>query len=180
LILKITLSHIHGDHTGGLDTFLARNPDVTVFMPESFSASFRQEVKRLGAEIETVAGPRQLLNSVHSTGEMNHGIKEQALIVDTSRGLVVITGCAHPNVADMAKQAQAYLGKNIHLLMGGFHLGGRSDSDIRAIIQRLKTLGVERVAPSHCAGDNAIRLFRDAWQDNFIEGGLGAVIEVPR
>ena len=92
----------------------------------------------------------------------------------------MITGCAHPDVADMAKQAQAYLGKNTYLLMGGFHLGGRSDSDIRAIIQRLKTLGVEKVAPSHCTGDNAIRLFRDAWQDDFVEGGLGAVIEVPR
>jgi 7,8-dihydropterin-6-yl-methyl-4-(beta-D-ribofuranosyl)aminobenzene 5'-phosphate synthase len=176
----VVLSHIHGDHTGGLDTFLARNPDVTVYLPESFPAAFQQEVIRLGAAIETVSGPRQLLDSVHSTGEMNHGIKEQALIVDTPRGLVVITGCAHPNVANMAEQAQAHLGKNIYLLMGGFHLGGRSDGEIRAIIKRLKTLGVEKVAPSHCTGDNAIRLFRDAWKDDFIEGGLGAVIEVPQ
>ncbi|MCI0506924.1 MAG: MBL fold metallo-hydrolase [Gammaproteobacteria bacterium] len=102
----VVLSHIHGDHTGGLDTFLARNPDVTVYMPASFPASFQQEVKRMGAAIETVAGPRQLMKSVHSTGEMNHGIREQALIVDTPRGLVVITGCAHPNVADMAEQAK--------------------------------------------------------------------------
>ncbi|WP_303905112.1 MBL fold metallo-hydrolase [Thiohalomonas denitrificans] len=177
----VVLSHIHGDHTGGLDTFLARNPDVTVYLPESFPAAFGREVIRLGAAVETVsAGPRQLLDSIHSTGEMNHGIKEQALIVDTPRGLVVITGCAHPNVANMAEQAQAYLGKNIYLLMGGFHLGGRSDAEIRAVIKRLKALGVKKVAPSHCTGDNAIRLFRDAWQDDFIEGGLGAVIEVPR
>ena len=80
----------------------------------------------------------------------------------------------------MAEQTRAYLGKNIYLLMGGFHLGGRSDAEIRAIIKRLKTLGVRRVAPSHCTGDNAIRLFRDAWKDDFIEGGLGAVIEVPQ
>jgi 7,8-dihydropterin-6-yl-methyl-4-(beta-D-ribofuranosyl)aminobenzene 5'-phosphate synthase len=135
---------------------------------------------RLGAAIETVSGPRQLLDSVYSTGEMNHGIKEQALIVDSPRGLVVITGCAHPNVADMVEQAQAYLGKNTYLLMGGFHLGGRTDAEIRAVIKRLKALGVRKVAPSHCTGDNAIRLFRDAWQDDFIEGGLGAIIEVPR
>ncbi|MEJ2653272.1 MAG: MBL fold metallo-hydrolase [Gammaproteobacteria bacterium] len=176
----VVLSHIHGDHTGGLDTFLARNPDVTVYIPESFPASFQREVMRLGAAIEAVSGPRQLLDSIYSTGEMNHGIKEQALIVDSPRGLVVITGCAHPNVADMAEQAQAYLGKNTYLLMGGFHLAGRTDAEIRAIIKRLKALGVRKVAPSHCTGDNAIRLFRDAWQDDFIEGGLGAIIEVPR
>lgn len=176
----VVLSHIHGDHTGGLGAFLAHNPDVTVFMSESFPASFQREVIRLGATTETVSRPRQLMDSVHSTGEMGWAIKEQALIVDTRQGLIVITGCAHPNVADMAERAQTYLGKNIYLLMGGFHLGGRSDTEIRAIIRRLKALGVRKVAPSHCTGNTAIRMFRDAWTDDFIEGGLGAVIEVPR
>jgi len=176
----VVLSHIHADHTGGLDTFLTRNPHVTVFIPESFPESFQREVIRLGAAIETVPGPRQLLNDIHSTGEMNHSIEEQALIVNTSQGLVVITGCAHPDVADMTEQAQAYMGRNIYLLMGGFHLVGRSDAEIRAVIKRLKALGVKKVAPSHCTGDTAIRLFRDAWKYDFIEGGLGAVIEVPQ
>ncbi|MDY0268109.1 MBL fold metallo-hydrolase [Trichloromonas sp.] len=178
----VVLSHIHDDHVGGLDTFLAHNPDVTVYLPESFPVSFQREVMRLGAAVETVSGPRRLLDNIYSTGEMqmSHGIEEQALIVDSPRGLVVITGCAHPNVADMAEQARTYLGKNIYLLMGGFHLGGSSDAEIHAIIKRLKALGVRKVAPSHCTGDNAIELFRKAWQDDFMEGGLGAVIEVTR
>ena len=176
----IVLSHIHSDHTGGLGAFLASNPDVTVYIPESFPAPFRREIKRLGAAIETVSGPQQLMDSVYSTGEMGWAIKEQTLIVNTRKGLVVITGCAHPNVADLAEQAQAYLGKVIYLLMGGFHLGGRSDAEIRAIIQRLKALGIRKVAPSHCTGDNAIHMFRDEWTGDFIEGGLGAVIKVPR
>jgi len=175
----VVLSHIHGDHTGGLDAFLARNPDVTVYLPESFPASFRQKLIQRGAAVETVTGPQQLLESVHSTGEMGRTIKEQALIVDTPRGLIVITGCAHPNIADMAEQAQAHLGENIYLLIGGFHLGGSSYAEIQAIIARLKALGVKKVAPSHCTGDKAIRLFRDAWANDFVEGGLGAVIEVP-
>jgi 7,8-dihydropterin-6-yl-methyl-4-(beta-D-ribofuranosyl)aminobenzene 5'-phosphate synthase len=176
----VVLSHIHADHTGGLGAFLTRNPNVTVYMPESFPASFQRGAKRLGAATETVSGPRQLMDKVYSTGEMGWVIKEQALIVDTREGLIVITGCAHPNVADMAERARVYLGKNIYLLMGGFHLGGRNDAEIRAIIQRLKALGVKKVAPSHCTGDNAIRMFHDEWADNFIDGGLGAVNEVPR
>jgi 7,8-dihydropterin-6-yl-methyl-4-(beta-D-ribofuranosyl)aminobenzene 5'-phosphate synthase len=176
----VALSHIHGDHTGGVGAFLARNPDVTVYMPESFPASFQQDVIHLGAAVDTVSGPRQLLDSVHSTGEMGWSVKEQALIVDTPRGLIVITGCAHPNVADMAERAHQYLGKKIYLLMGGFHLGGRTDAEIRTIIKRLKAVGVEKVAPSHCTGDNAIRMFRDEWKDDFIEGGLGAIIELSR
>ena len=176
----VVLSHIHTDHTGGLGAFLAHNPDVTVYMPESFPASFQQEVIRLGAATEAVSRPRQLMASVYSTGEMGWTIKEQALIVDTREGLIVITGCAHPNVADMAEQAKTYLGKNIYLLMGGFHLGGSSDTEIRAIITHLKALGVKKVAPSHCTGDNAIRMFRDEWADDFVEGGLGAIIELPQ
>jgi 7,8-dihydropterin-6-yl-methyl-4-(beta-D-ribofuranosyl)aminobenzene 5'-phosphate synthase len=176
----VVLSHIHADHTGGLDALLTHNPDVTVFLPASFPASFQQDVKRRGATTETVSGPRQLLPGVHSTGEMDGTLIEQALIVDSREGLIVITGCAHPNVADMAEQAQTYRDKNIYLLMGGFHLSGKSNTEIRVIINRLRTLGVRKVAPSHCTGDKAINLFRDEWKDDFIDGGLGAVIEVPR
>ena len=180
MVNAVVLSHVHGDHTGGLGAFLARNPDVTVYMPESFPPAFRQEVKRLGAKIETVSGPRQFMDSVYTTGEMGFAIKEQALIVDTREGLILITGCAHPNVAAMAEQAETYCNKNIYLLMGGFHLSGKGDAENRAIIQRLRELGVKKVAPSHCTGENAIRLFRDEWADDFVESGLGAVIEIQR
>jgi 7,8-dihydropterin-6-yl-methyl-4-(beta-D-ribofuranosyl)aminobenzene 5'-phosphate synthase len=176
----IVLSHIHADHTGGLDAVLTYNADVTVFLPASFPASFQQEVKDRGAAIEMVSGPRQLLPGVYSTGEMNGSLTEQALIVETRQGLIVITGCSHPNVADMAEQAHAYLNKSIYLLMGGFHLGGKSNREIQTIINRLQELGVRKVAPSHCTGNKAIQLFRQTWADNFIEGGLGAIIEVPR
>lgn len=176
----VVLSHIHGDHTGGLHTLLARNPHVTVFMPESFPPEFVREVQRLGATTESVSGPRQLIENVYSTGEMGTGVQEQALIVDTAKGLVVMSGCAHPHIADMAEKAKAYLNKDIYLLIGGFHLGGSSEEEIGAVIRRLKALGVQKVAPSHCTGDRAIRLFREAWAENFVESGLGAVIEVPR
>ena len=100
--------------------------------------------------------------------------------MDAAAGLVIITACAHPNVADMAERAQRYLGKPIYLLFGGFNLGGSSHARIEAIIARLKALGEKKVAPSHCTGEKAIRMFRQAWGDDFVEGGLGAVIETPR
>jgi 7,8-dihydropterin-6-yl-methyl-4-(beta-D-ribofuranosyl)aminobenzene 5'-phosphate synthase len=175
----IVLSHIHGDHTGGLGAILSRNPKITVYLLESFPASFRQEITRADGKVETVSGPRRLFDNMYSTGEMGTTIKEQALIVDTPRGLLVITGCAHPDVADMAERAKKYLGKDIYLLMGGFHLGGKTDAEIRTVTKRLKALGVRKVAPSHCTGDSAIRLFREEWKNNFVEGGMGAVIEIP-
>jgi 7,8-dihydropterin-6-yl-methyl-4-(beta-D-ribofuranosyl)aminobenzene 5'-phosphate synthase len=175
----VVLSHIHGDHTGGLDEFLARNSGVTVYLPQSFPVGFRRAVEQRGARVETVGGPQRLFGNVYSTGEMDQGTKEQALIVDTEAGLVVVTGCAHPDIVDMAKAAREYLRKDIYLLMGGFHLLGRSESQLRGILRALRDLRVRKVAPSHCTGDEAIALFRETWKKEFIEGGCGATIQVP-
>lgn len=178
-IEAVVLSHIHGDHTGGLLEFLARNPRVDVYIPSSFPTSLRAQIEHAGAKVESVAGSRRLLDGLHSTGEMDGGTEEQALIIDTARGLVVMTGCAHPDIVDMAVAAMDYLDKDITLLMGGFHLRSKSEAELHTIIARLKALGVQKVAPSHCTGERAIALFRAAWGEDFVEGGLGAVIELP-
>lgn len=175
----IVISHLHGDHTGGLGVFLSYKSDITVYVPASFPSSFLQGVQGFGAAVERVTGPQCLMPGIYSTGEMGTAIKEQGLILDTEEGLVLITGCAHPNVVHMAEQAKTYLDKNLFLVMGGFHLGSKSDPEISGIIKRLKELGVQKVGPSHCTGENAMGKFRKEWGDDFIEAGLGAVITVP-
>ena len=174
----VVLSHIHADHTGGLEAFLGRNPKVTVYLPCSFPPSFQKRIIERGAEVVTVSGPMRLFDRVHSTGEMGEWIKEQALILETSKGLVIITGCAHPGVVDIVRKAGQYLKKEIHLVMGGFHLMGMNTSQIMERIQALRALGVKKTAPSHCTGEAAIARFREAWGDDFISGGCGAVIEL--
>jgi len=175
----VFLSHIHGDHTGGLGALIAKRSGMQVFLPAGFPASFRQAVADKGAQVSMVKMGGRLMDHVYSTGELGNSIVEQAMIVETEKGLVVITGCAHPGIARIAEAAIRLTGKKIHLLMGGFHLGGTSRSEILAIISRLKSLGVEKVAPSHCTGEAAIALFRQAWGKDFMESGLGAVIELP-
>jgi 7,8-dihydropterin-6-yl-methyl-4-(beta-D-ribofuranosyl)aminobenzene 5'-phosphate synthase len=175
----VVLSHIHSDHTGGLSSVLRRNRQVTVYMPESFPVSFQATMNAHGAAFVRIAAPRHLLGPFYSTGEMGSVIKEQALIVDTAKGLVVLTGCAHPNVVAMAKAARDYLAKDIYLLMGGFHLLGMNEGEIRSVITELKKLKITKVAPSHCTGERATALLRAAWGSDFIDGGLGTVINLP-
>lgn len=176
----VFLSHNHSDHTGGLSRFLELNSKVTVYLPRGFPSALERSINDRGARVVSIGGPRKLLKRVHTTGEMGDGIKERALILDTSKGLVIITGCAHPGVTRIVAAARNHLHKNVYLLMGGFHLLRKDKATIRAVIRNLKSQGVERVAPSHCTGDKAIALFRKAWGNKFIEGGLGAVIEVSR
>lgn len=174
----VVLSHIHADHTGGLEAFLRQNANVTVYLLCSFPHTFQQQIKHLGANVVEINGPMRLFDKVHSTGEMGNGIKEQALILNTSKGLVVITGCAHPGIENIVRKARQYLKKDIYLIMGGFHLTGAGSSEIRKRIQNLRALDIEKVAPSHCTGGAAIDRFREVWGDDFLPGGCGAIIDL--
>ena len=40
----VIISHNHWDHTGGLDSFLSINPNVTVYAPASFPEEFKDSV----------------------------------------------------------------------------------------------------------------------------------------
>lgn len=176
----VFLSHIHADHTGGVEAFLKQNPNITVCLPESFPISFQQAITKYGARIRAVGNFTRLFDSVYSSGEMGHWIKEQALILKTSNGLVIITGCAHPGVVNVVREARKRCKDNVYLLMGGFHLGSMTGAHIQGVIRALKALGVKKVAPSHCTGERAMSMFRDAWGEDFLQGGAGAIIEAPR
>jgi 7,8-dihydropterin-6-yl-methyl-4-(beta-D-ribofuranosyl)aminobenzene 5'-phosphate synthase len=151
----VVLSHSHGDHTGGLRGFLnANGHKAKVYKPRVFKE------------------PTEIGTNVYSTGALGRFIKEQALAVRSLRGLIVITGCAHPGVVNIVRKAQE-IEKTVYLVLGGFHLG-----DGRAVIKEFKALGVQKVAPCHCTGDLAIGQFREEYKDNFIANGVGKIIEI--
>ena len=177
----IVLSHIHGDHVGGLIGLLnsMKNAEgVTVYVPSSFPESFKSEIRRCGANVVDVKDATVITEGVATTGEMGTGIREQALIVSTERGVTVITGCAHPGVVDMVRRAKELTNRPIHLVIGGFHLIGMSPTKIREIANQLKELGVECVSPCHCSGEKAKIVFREEFGSGYIEGGAGAIIEI--
>ena len=173
----VVLSHAHGDHTGGLGGLLGTGIRPTVYVPRSFPARFRADVRSLTTLVE-VHGPVEIRPGIHTTGEVGRGIVEQALTVETSQGLVVVTGCAHPGVVKMVRRAKESAGGKVYLVMGGFHLGGMSRRRIEQIIADFRQLGVQKVAPCHCTGDRAIWVFAEEYGGDFIEAGVGMVLDV--
>jgi len=174
----VVLSHIHGDHTGGLTGVLEKNPDVTVYIPKSFPNSFKDEIKSYGSSFIEVSNPNKIFNGVLSTGEIGTWIKEQSLIITTEKGLVVITGCAHPGIVDIVRKAKEITKENVHLVTGGFHLSAASDTDLTQIVNTFRELDVKKVGPCHCSGDRCRELFEKEYGDDFVEVGVGRKIKI--
>ena len=174
----IVISHNHGDHTGGLLPVLKKNPDVSVFLPAEDTGCLRQRGPTDRSRCYCREQARHDLRRSGRPRPYGRQIIEQALVVDTNKGLVIVSGCSHPGVEVIAKKAKEELHRDIHMVLGGTHLLRHSDDDLRAVIDDLQKLGVQKVAPTHCSGDKAISLFQDAFGDGFIKMGVGRVIEI--
>ena len=88
-------------------------------------------------------------------------VDEQAMYLVMKKGLVVITGCSHPGIVNIVAHAKKSTGSKIHMVIGGFHLGGASQDRIRKTMDQLKNLGVDRIAPMHCTGFEAMKNISD-------------------
>ncbi len=172
----IVLSHIHGDHTGGLFAFLKQNSDVNVFVPQAFGDKFKNKVTESGAEITEVEESRQICKNVYSTGQLGLLIKEQGLVLKTDKGLILITGCAHPGIVKMVKVAKEIFKEDIVLAMGGFHLEWSTKGKIQKVISSFKESGVRYAGPCHCTGEKARAIFKKEYEEHFIEIGAGRII----
>jgi len=157
----------------------------------------RQELERLGANFNLTTKPVKITDSIMTTGEIpmvtdfeeiepvffvkedsgwqpDKLLDDQALIVDTELGLIVILGCAHRGPINTLYYAQQLTGvKSIHIVLGGFHLIHASEERVRLSIVALKELGVRRLGPCHCTGLPAIILIAQEFGDKFFFNNAG-------
>lgn len=177
----IFLSHDHPDHTGGVMTVLQSRPDIDVALVESFPSGFKNAIGKQRAAAMETKHPCKISNNCLSTGEMRSWVRnEHALIILTDRGTIILTGCAHPGVVEIVEHTKAVTNQDVLLVMGGFHLLMDGASSIRKKAARLKQLGVQHVAPSHCTGSEAMGILAEAFGNRFIESGAGRVVTVDR
>jgi 7,8-dihydropterin-6-yl-methyl-4-(beta-D-ribofuranosyl)aminobenzene 5'-phosphate synthase len=174
-IEAVIISHEHSDHTGGLHALLEMGIRPKVYAPSAFSNNFKKRVRARTGLVE-VTDTLTILPGIHLTRPIG-SIVEQALAAETRDGTIVITGCAHPGIVNMVRQAQEVVRGKVALLAGGFHLLEISDkSKLQSIISELRKLGVQRIMPTHCTGDAAKDLFRAEYGKTCLDGGVGRTI----
>jgi len=107
-------------------------------------------------------------------------LDDQALVITTELGLVVILGCGHHGLVNTLYHAQNLSGvKEINTVLGGCHLFDASEEQISLTITALKELGVERIGVSHCTGMPATVLMAQEFGDNFFYNNTGTIVDLP-
>jgi 7,8-dihydropterin-6-yl-methyl-4-(beta-D-ribofuranosyl)aminobenzene 5'-phosphate synthase len=174
----IVISHNHSDHTGGLDAVFEKRKDLPIYLPASVDINFKEQFSDFADQTIPVSQPIEICEGIFLTGEMGDMIKEQSLIVETKKGLVIVTGCSHQGVDNIVKKATKMSDKKIYLTFGGFHLLRHSEDQILNIIDVFLCEGVQKCGPTHCTGKEATMLFKETYGENFVEIGAGNRIRI--
>lgn len=160
-INRVILSHAHWDHIGGLPSI--RRKDLEVYVPHSFSKRLRGELDER-YDLYEVISPREITDGVWTTGELENKVKEQSLVLETEKGLLIIVGCSHPGVGKILSISREF--GEIWGILGGMH----EFKDFEVLE------GLSLIGPAHCTvkKDEIAGLF----PDSHLEVKAGLELEV--
>lgn len=82
---------------------------------------------------------------------------DMSLVINTTKGLVVLLGCGHAGPINTLKHAMRITeNKTVHAVIGGMHLAHSREEQIDQIITNLKRINPNVLIPLHCTGFPAI------------------------
>src|SRR5690349_243049 len=154
-IQKTVISHEH--------------PPIYLVLPAGlvdFLNSMGQDGKR--------AAPTQLAQGIYTSGEIPGSPPEQALVIETSKGIVMLVSCAHPGIARMVETVEKQRNaRSVRLIVGGLHMYEQTEQQIRPVLAQLQKLNVQSLILGHCTGDLAMKIFHEAYGERCSTAGAG-------
>ena len=159
----------------------------------------RSALERLGADFQLSAKPVRLSENIWATGEIpmvtdfesiepifhvleNGAFRpdsipdDQALVIRSPKGLVIVLGCAHRGLINTIRHARNITGEpRVHTIVGGTHLFPKTDAQKQKAIATLREIKVHKIGVSHCTGfDASMKLARE-FGDDFFFNNAGSV-----
>jgi 7,8-dihydropterin-6-yl-methyl-4-(beta-D-ribofuranosyl)aminobenzene 5'-phosphate synthase len=162
----------------------------------------RQTLESLGARFNLSREPVRISDNMMTTGEIpmtnayetieprlqvkegkrfkpDRFLDDQALIITTGAGLVVVLGCAHRGVINTLYHARKLTGvEAIYGVYGGCHLIDATEERIWLTIAALKELGVQQLGLSHCTSLEASAIMAREFGDRFLFNIAGTTISL--
>lgn len=104
---------------------------------------------------------------------------EQSLVFELEDGLAVFNSCSHSGPDVIIREVEsAFPGRHVRAILGGFHLYKTSEADVRALSDRIRSLGVEQIVTGHCTGDAAYAILKEELGDRVRQMYAGMCIEI--
>jgi 7,8-dihydropterin-6-yl-methyl-4-(beta-D-ribofuranosyl)aminobenzene 5'-phosphate synthase len=104
-------------------------------------------------------------------------LDDQTLFIKSSKGLVVIFGCAHAGVVNTLDYISKLTDeKNIYAVIGGMHLLNANRMRIANTIEVFKRYGIQKIIPLHCTGQKAVESLKKAFGNKCLYLGTGGHI----
>lgn len=136
-----------------------------------------------GGRISELSGPAEIASGVWLTGPVPRGHDETnwnpglfvrsggqlvpdtlredtSLVIAAANGVVIVTGCGHAGIMNIADAAKAITGDaRLHAVIGGIHLFAKPDTVLVETAGRLK--GLAYLLGAHCTGIEATVRLRE-------------------
>jgi 7,8-dihydropterin-6-yl-methyl-4-(beta-D-ribofuranosyl)aminobenzene 5'-phosphate synthase len=105
------------------------------------------------------------------------------LVLDTDKGLVILTGCGHAGLINILTYAHQTVrpAAQVYAALGGFHLFAAKADALAWTAGKLKEFGVAQILGAHCTGIEPVYYFRDRLgldRKACVVGAVGATFEL--
>lgn len=190
-ITQVFISHFHDDHMGELIRVLGACNKPQLYLPFSYPqfpneplaesaerefGNLQDRYRPLVSEIIRTTNSVAIEGKYYSTGTIENITYEQSLLIPTSKGLIILIGCAHPGIVEIVRHSKKLMKQDVYCILGGFHLVSTDSPQLRTIARELRKL-TKYLGPCHCTGAKARAIFRDIFQDEYLDIHAGKKLQ---
>ena len=91
---------------------------------------------------------------------------------------MIFNSCSHGGADTIIREVTAtFPDKKVKALIGGFHLYNKTDAEILALAEGIRSTGISEIYTGHCTGDHAFDLLKEALGESVHKLHAGLVME---
>jgi len=127
-------------------------------------------------DFEDVGGAFFLDENCQKADEL---LDDQTLFIETSKGLVIVFGCAHAGVVNILHRiTDLSEKKQFYAVLGGMHLLRASNERIERTKLVFNEYDLQKIGPAHCTGSKPMEKFKTAFPNQYFTCSAGIQIDL--